>query len=314
MRILLSLGICILLTACVSAPQTRGLLARDAYELPLSSNISGTPFFPQTLYHCGPAALATVLSATDLPVTPDELVPLVYVPGRTGSFQTEVTATARSFGRLAYQLLPELEDLLTEIAAGNPVLVLQNLGLSRIPQWHFAVVKGYDLAARELRLNSGEIEDYRLDMAVFERTWARASHWALVITVPGTIPATAQEYAYLQALIDLQHSYAELPVIELGYRRGLAKWPDSRELRMGLGNILLDQEKLTAAIDVYTLVVSQYPEYGPARNNLAQALLEQGDLEQALLQVQQAIALHDDFQQTYQRTLAEIQRRQQSVQ
>ncbi|MEO7385334.1 MAG: hypothetical protein ABIX37_00195, partial [Gammaproteobacteria bacterium] len=47
--------------------------------------LTGVPFFPQTIHQCGPAALATVLGASGVIATPDELAPLVYLPGRRGS-------------------------------------------------------------------------------------------------------------------------------------------------------------------------------------------------------------------------------------
>jgi len=58
----------LLLSACVSAPQSTQLTQQ--VPLPLSSpvNLEQVPFFPQQAYQCGPAALATVLgSITDCP-------------------------------------------------------------------------------------------------------------------------------------------------------------------------------------------------------------------------------------------------------
>ena len=61
-------------------------------------------------------------------VTPEELVPQVYLPERKGSLQVEMLAAARRHGMVSYQLAPRFEDVLREIAAGTPVVVLQNLG------------------------------------------------------------------------------------------------------------------------------------------------------------------------------------------
>jgi hypothetical protein len=38
---------------------------------------------------------------------------------------------------------------LREVAAGNPVLVLQNLSFAWAPVWHYAVVMGYDADAAQ---------------------------------------------------------------------------------------------------------------------------------------------------------------------
>ena len=61
-------------------------------------------------------------------MNPDSLTDEVDIPGRKGSLQVEMLAGARRNGLLAYVLAPELKDVLAEVAAGNPVVVLQNLG------------------------------------------------------------------------------------------------------------------------------------------------------------------------------------------
>ncbi|MBM4196338.1 MAG: hypothetical protein FJ197_04455 [Gammaproteobacteria bacterium] len=91
------------------------------------AELTSVPFFPQTVHQCGPAALATVLVASGLDTTPEALVPQVYVPGRKGSFAVELAAATRRAGRIAYTV-ESPQAMLQEIAAGNPVLVLQDLG------------------------------------------------------------------------------------------------------------------------------------------------------------------------------------------
>src|SRR3546814_16245640 len=81
----------------------------------------------------------------------------------------------------------ELDALLAEIAAGNPVLVFQNLALDWWPQWHFAVAIGYDLDRRVLILHSGTTERLETPLDAFERTWARSGHWALLTLPPGRL-------------------------------------------------------------------------------------------------------------------------------
>ena len=105
--------------------------------------IPDVPFFPQTDYQCGPAALATILTYSGAPAKPDDLVSQVYLPSRQGSLQIEMLAAPRRWGRVPYALAPRYQDLLREIAAGNPVLVLQDVG-PMWTQWHYAVVYGFD--------------------------------------------------------------------------------------------------------------------------------------------------------------------------
>src|SRR5690606_14657266 len=148
-------------------------------------------------------------------------------------------AAPRRLGRLSYLLLPELQQLLVEVASGRPVLVMQNLGLDRFPQWHYAVVVGYDLAREELTLRSGLIRDYKVSMRVFERTWGRAGHWAFVSLVPGELPASANEQQYFQALSAFQGDAAPQQLMA-AYDAGIGRWPDSLALAMGYANLVYD--------------------------------------------------------------------------
>lgn len=92
--------------------------------------MENVPFFAQTEYQCGPAALAMVTSWARVPVVPEQLTPGLFLPDKKGSLQVEMMAVPRQYGILAYALAPQLADLLHEVSAGHPVLVFQNLALS----------------------------------------------------------------------------------------------------------------------------------------------------------------------------------------
>jgi len=81
------------------------------------------PFFPQNEYHAAPAALATVLASFGVKVTPEDLVPEVYLPERKGSLQIEMMAAARRHGMVSYQLRAALRRRAARAPAGNPVIV-----------------------------------------------------------------------------------------------------------------------------------------------------------------------------------------------
>jgi len=166
--------------------------------------LTATPFFPQERYQCGPAALATVLNARGKAVTPEALVPQVYLPAREGSLQAEIMAAARRQGLLALAVEPALDALLAEIAAGHPVLVLQNLGLDWLPRWHYAVAIGYDLERQELILRSGTAPRRITPLRVFLNTWDRAARWGIVVLTPGTFPARPQAAPYLETASALE--------------------------------------------------------------------------------------------------------------
>src|SRR5256886_4625327 len=147
-------------------PQTAALRETLSPELQGKVELKDVPFFPQSEFQCGPAALATVLNESGVKVTPKDLVPEVYLPERKGSLQIEMLAAPRRHGLVSYQLAPRFSDLLTEIAAGNPVIVLQNLGLKE--SWHYAVAIGYDYDWGKLYLRSGETERQVMPFAISE--------------------------------------------------------------------------------------------------------------------------------------------------
>lgn len=296
-----------LLCSCATPPQSAALLRQTAGSSPAAVLLDDVPFFAQEDYQCGPAALATMLSASGVRTSPDRLVPLVYVPGRKGSFQIEMTAAARAHGRVAYTLTPTLRSLLKEVEAGHPVLVLQNLGLSIYPRWHFAVVKGFDLEKEHVVLNSGRLENYEVSIGTFERTWARGDYWAQVILPPSELPATAEPDTWFSAAVALEQT-GQQEAAGIAFDTGLARWPADSQLLMGAGNLHYAQGDKESALALFTRVVELHPDYAPAHNNLAQLHFENGNLRQALQHARQAVALGGEFAATYFETLQELQR------
>ena len=195
------LAFALLLSAC-AAPGVREVIKNS--QLPRHYELTETPFFPQQKYHCGPAALSTALQAVDISVTPDQLAPEVYIPSRKGSLQIEMLAAARRHGALPVKIAPKLDALFKELAAGNVVVVMQNLGLSWVPAWHYAVVVGYDLDKELVWLRSGTEKRFEMSMSTFQRTWARSQYWAFVALKPGSLPASAEPEAMIQALISFE--------------------------------------------------------------------------------------------------------------
>lgn len=265
--------------ACTSVP---GLPPADDPRmavLPPVAAVEDVPFFAQDDFYCGPAALAMALAWTGLEVTQDDLVPVVYTPGRQGTLQSDVLAGARRFERLAV-VVDNLPDLLAEVAAGHPVLVFQNLGLRALPQWHYAVVTGYDVEERTLRLHSGRTEDLETRLSTFARTWARTDNWALVVLPPGRLPATAGERAVLEAATALERGGAAAAAAS-SYAAILTRWPDSLPGWIGLGNAAYAMGDKTRAIAAFRRATERHPSAMAAWQNLAFVLAETGDASAA---------------------------------
>ena len=267
--------ILLMLAGCATAPQTRALFQDAPAGLPARAELMRVPFFPQEDYYCGPAALATLLVDRGLPVTAEQLVPEVYLPQRAGSLQAELLAAARARGLVADELSPELEDLLREVAAGNPVLVLQNLGLRGVPRWHYAVVVGYDLPQRRIILRSGPHQRHVNDFARFERTWQRAGGWAVVTVKPDQPPASAAPLPWLHAAHALEAT-GQAEAAARAYAAATQRWPEQPAGWFGLGNtrhVLGDHEAAEAALRE---LLRRQPGLHMAWNNLAHVLAARG--------------------------------------
>jgi tetratricopeptide (TPR) repeat protein len=258
--------------------------------LPAQAELTQVPFFPQDRYQCGPAALATVLRSAGAASSPDELVAEVYLPGRKGSLQIELIAAARTRDRIAYQLAQELPSLLRQVAAGTPVLVMQNLGLDFIPIWHYAVLVGYDHDAGTLVLRSGTTERRVMGMRRFMSTWNRAQRWALVVLEPGRLPADAQLDRYVAAAAGLE-AVGRMAAAEQSYVSARERWPDSVWPRLGLANLSYRRGDRQAAEDGYLAALAIDPRNVVAHNNLAEILSERGCVSQARMHVEQAAEL-----------------------
>jgi len=268
-------------------PQTVALALTPPARLPPRTELRDVPFFPQTPYHCGPAALATVLVHAGLSATPEQLADAVFLPARDGALQTEMLAAARRFGAMAVPLPPQLSALFTDIAAGHAVVVLQNLGLAWVPRWHYAVVVGYDLAARELVLRSGTTERELMGFTLFERTWARGSYWAFVALPPGSLPASAGEVDALQAAIGFERVAPPTQALR-AYDSIVQRWPNNLLAGLGQGNARFAGGDLAGAAQAFERVATQH-DSAAAWHNLAAVRLRAGDRAAAQLAAERAL-------------------------
>jgi len=304
---ILLFGGLIILSGCSSMLEVSQMRHMPDYASQKPLAIPNVPFFPQQDYQCGPAALAIVLSWSGVKVSPDQLTPLVYVPGRKGSYQVEMIAATRQFQRIPYVIKPDVKTLMDEIAAGHPVLIFQNLGLQWIPEWHYAVVTGIDLLNNTIQLNSGTIENHVMDLETFERTWQRAQKWAMVVLAPGSLPAGGDDISYVKA-VSYFESNGKLELALQAYQEGLQRWPDSMLLLMGIGNVYYLQRNLDESKRFYQKATLLDSSYAPAHNNLAQVLLEQGLYNDALQEASMAVELGGEHAKSYQDTLNDIEK------
>ncbi|WP_049751610.1 PA2778 family cysteine peptidase [Halorhodospira halophila] len=282
--------------------------AQESSTLPRATELHDAPFFPDETYYCGPAALATILVASGVPTTASELVDAVYLPERQGSLQNELMAAARRADRVPFELSADFSDLLREVAGGQPVLVLQNLGLEVLPRWHYAVLVGYDLDAGTVTLRSGTERRETLSLRRFERTWQRGEHWAIVVPTPGHLPASAIPGDWVAAVAELERQERWSPALN-GYRAAITRWPEHADAWLGLGNVRYARGEYREAADAYRKAGDQEASLAAAHHNLAWALLRLDRHEEALeaaRRSEETAPDHSQYGQAVERIRAEI--------
>jgi tetratricopeptide (TPR) repeat protein len=287
------------MTAALQAAQTPPALAAPV-------RLDRVPFYAQDDYQCGPASLAMVLAAEGVDVTAEALVPQVFIPARGGALQAEMLATARRHGRLAVVLPPRLDAVLTEVAAGRAVIVLQNLALPITPRWHYAVVIGFDLARQEITLHSGTTARLGLPLAVFERTWARSEHWAMVATRPHELPVTPDPGVLLAAAAALER--VDFGAAAQAYAALVARAPGLFGAWFGLGNARHAGGDLRGAQQAFERATQLDPQAADAWHNLALTLLVLEQRDDARRAAEKAVAIGGARIERYRQTLAAIDR------
>ncbi|MDX1802444.1 MAG: PA2778 family cysteine peptidase [Alcanivorax sp.] len=270
----------LLLAGCQSFPPPDRANARPEQQLDV-------PFVAQRKYQCGPAALAMMLQWANQPVSADSLVKEVWLPKRKGSLGMELEGAARARGLMAYPVRSP-DALFKELQVGRPVLILQNLALPSLPQWHYAVVTGYYKGGERIVLHSGTHAHSVSIWNRFIRTWARADLWGFTLVAPGQLPASASADGLFAAITPLPNSAQFWPA-------AVKAFPDSGKLWFGQGNALWAAGDPVQATLAFEKATELAPDFAAAWNNLAYAYEQAGQLQSAHDSICQAHALapHD---------------------
>jgi hypothetical protein len=292
----------LLLSGCAT-PQVDALLRERSARLPVSYSIS-VPYFDQKDHQCGPAALAMALDAAGDTVTARDLVGSVFIPAREGSLPPEMLAAARRRSRLAVELDPRIDAVLAEVAAGTPVIVLQNLSLPVLPIWHYSVVVGYDLEREDIILQSGGQRAAALPLRTFERTWARSQRWAIVVLPPDRLPVSQQPLQIFAAATTLER--IDPAAARRTYRSITQQFPDFGQAWIGLGNTAYAQGDLSESAAAFRRATELDPGSADAWNNLAGALAALGQPCDAAQASGRAMQIGGPHLAQYQQTAAEI--------
>jgi tetratricopeptide (TPR) repeat protein len=303
------LAACLWLGGCaLLLPQAEALRSKWPNGLTSHAEIEGVPFFPQLDNQCGPAALATVMTSAGVDVTPEELARKVYLPDRRGSLQIEMLAAPRAAGLVSWKVEPRLEDVLREVEAGLPVIVLQDYGVWPVSYWHYAVLVGFDRERGLAVLRSGEKRRLEVPLQVLEYTWKESGYWAMVVAPNDRIPVTAREDTWLAAIAAMER-VADRRAARTAYEKFIQRWPDSLNGAIALANAEYALGQLPAAESALRAAVARHPKSVVALNNLAQVVSDLGRPAEALALVDEAITLGGPFVDSAQDTRTQILRK-----
>ncbi|MEX0730184.1 MAG: PA2778 family cysteine peptidase [Aquisalimonadaceae bacterium] len=303
-RLALALLATIVLPGCASLT---AISEDEAFERPPPAiELTGVPYFPQDDYQCGPAALAEMLGWSGEQVTPEELAPSLFIPERKGTLQTELIAQTRQRDRVPYRIAGEFDAIIAELEAGNPVMVFQNLSLAWYPVWHFAVVVGYDPERGGFILRSGREKRVFTKLDTFRRSWDRGERWAIVVTRPHRLPASAEPLPWLEAAADLEQT-GRREASEAAYHAGVARWPDQAGFHLGLVNIRHASGDLPGAEAAARRGLRQASgNHGVLNNNLALILAQQFRWDEAEQAAEAAVAAGGRFEADFATTLERV--------
>jgi tetratricopeptide (TPR) repeat protein len=227
-------------------------------------------------------------------VSVDQVTPQVFTPGMKGSFQVDMISAARRNKTMAIPI-EGLENLLKEIEAGHPVVVFENLALKWIPQWHYAIVFGYDLDKQTVAMHSGPEANKQWDIRKFERSWKLGDYWALVVLPPGELSVVADELTHSRAAAALEELKL-IPEAQKAYASILKKWPESLAANIGAANIAYANAEYGHAVEFLSNATKAHPTSAVAWHNLAFAYQGAKKLKLARDSAKRALTLVDESQ------------------
>lgn len=258
------------LTACATVPLQAKKVLEDPPQVARSHTIAAVPFIEQQTAQCGPTTLAMVLEHYGENPDLDVLVSQILTKNKNGSLQANMIGGARRQGMMA-MTLNSFSDLIKEIDAGHPIIIFENLALSWWPQWHYAVVYGYDLDRQEVYLHTGKEQSTTISFAHLEADWSMGDYWGLVVLPPKELSVSASELDHINSAAVLE-SIGKTTEAEQAYEAILSRWPQSLGTHLGLANIYYAKSHYKKAVDTLKRAQAFHPESKTLKHNYSVAL------------------------------------------
>lgn len=189
----------LLVAGCVTAlVGCAGSVAPEVKRLPERVELSGT-FYRGEAYQSGPQVLASLLSQQGIVITPGLLEKPLHLPGAEDMLQQNLQNLAREYGMVVYPLDSNLPALLTQVAAGYPVMVRFSEGSAFWAEPRYAILSGYDRLKQKVLLRAGMNRRELMSFSAFESALEKSGGWAVLVQKPTQIPAAVDQQRWLKA-------------------------------------------------------------------------------------------------------------------
>ncbi|UVJ45678.1 peptidase C39 family protein [Pseudomonas sp. LS1212] len=202
-RLMLAGVMALTLTACA------GTVDPEIRRLPERVELNGVPFFRGNANQSGSMALASMLSQQGVRITPGLLDKPLKLPGSVATLEGSIENVAREYGMLVYPLDHNLPALLTQVAAGNPVLLRYSDGVAFLGGPRYALLVGYDSYKQRVLLRSGMNRRLQVDFGSFTSAWEKEGSWAVLVQKPNQLPAQVDRQRWLKAANELAQAGQE---------------------------------------------------------------------------------------------------------
>ncbi|PMZ88177.1 MULTISPECIES: peptidase C39 family protein [unclassified Pseudomonas] len=198
-----------LMAGCVAAlAGCAGSVAPEIKRLPERVELSGR-FYRGVANQSGPQVLASMLSQQNIVITPGLLDKPLHLPGAEAQLEQNMVNLAREYGMVVYPLDATLPALLTQVAAGYPVMVRFTEGSAMWAEPRYAILTGYNRQKQTVLLRAGMSQRTLMSFSSFESAFKDAGGWAVLIQSPTQIPAQVDQQRWLKAANDLAQAGQE---------------------------------------------------------------------------------------------------------
>ena len=164
---------------CVSDKAESADWVEKANQIKSATIISDVPFFRQTKYNCGPAALASVYNFLGVSQAVEEISRRIYTRAQKGSLNLQLLIDAREQGLTATMYSGSFQRIKDAINEETPLILMISAGGDSL---HYVVVvgyEGYDLATIVVHDGYEPYKKYKREM--LERKWSATGYCTIEI-------------------------------------------------------------------------------------------------------------------------------------